>query len=198
MKKRDSMSGTDEYLTSGLFFVGISAFTLWLLRREYRLRGKLRGLGSLAHVVMFVANGIFVGLLILGPRGVPPMKGLPWLGLPLMIAGLGVLIYAMDLFRSFSRWLGSGTRGLKISGIYNLSRNPQFVGYGLFILGAQVAWGRPLGWLGVIVYYLLIRVVAWVEEEHLSRVYGQAYRDYCARVPRFVGKSVGKKSISSG
>ena len=123
-------------LLVGLLFVVFSVFSLWYLRREYRLHGGLSRFGALVHVMMFVVNGMFVGMLVWGPIGIPPMEGLPWLGVPLMAIGLGGVIYAMDLFRCFSRWLGSGTPGLKTGGLYAYSRNPQFVGYGLLF------WGR--------------------------------------------------------
>ena len=86
-----------------------------------------------------------------------------------------------------SRWLGSATPGLKTGGLYRYSRNPQFVAYGALILGAVIAWGNPLGLLGLASYLALAYAVARIEEEHLARIYGQDYLDYCARVPRFVG-----------
>ena len=174
-------------LIVGLVFVTFSVFALQYLRREYRLRGKLSWFGSLVHVMMFVVNGMFVGMLVWGPIGIPPMGGRPWLGVPLMVVGLGIVIYAMDLFRNFSRWLGNETPGLKTSGLYALSRNPQFLGYGLLILGVVIAWGNLLGWLGLLSYLVLAYFVTLIEEEHLTRTYEQSYRDYCARVPRFIG-----------
>ena len=103
------------------------------------------------------------------------------------LVGLAIVLCAMDFFRNFSRWLGNDTPGLKVTGLYNLSRNPQFIGYGLLILGVVIAWGKLLGLIGFLSYLMLAYFVALVEEEHLERVYGQSYRDYCARVPRFIG-----------
>ncbi len=174
-------------LIVGLVFVTFSVFALQYLRREYRLRGKLSGLGVLVHVMMFVVHGMFVGILVWGSLRMPAMNGLPWLGIPLMIMGLGIVVYAMDLFRNFSRWLGNATPGLKTSGLYALSRNPQFLGYGLLLLGVVIAWSNLLGWIGLLSYLVLAYFVTCIEEEHLTRAYGQSYRNYCARVPRFIG-----------
>ncbi len=171
----------------GLFFVGFTVFALWYLRREYYQRGKLSWFGLLVHVTMFIVNGMFVGVLVWGVDEIPPMGDLAWLGISLMVVGLGIVVYAMDLFREFSRWLGNDTPGLATSGLYSFSRNPQFVGYGLLILGVVIAWGRTLGWIGLLSYLGLAYLMARVEESHLTRVYGQSYRDYCSRVPRFVG-----------
>lgn len=181
------MSETLTLWIIGVVFVVSSVLSLRHLRRNYQRRGKLGRIGSLVHVMMFVINGMFVGMLIWGTGRIPPMRGLPWLGVPLVVVGLGTLVSAMDLFRGFSRWLGSATPGLRTHGVYSLSRNPQFVGYGLSIIGAIFAWGEPRGWLGLFGYGALVHFVVHLEEEHLQRVYGQAYRDYCERVPRFVG-----------
>ena len=116
------------------------------------------------------------------------MQGAVWLGVPLMFGGLALTVLAMDCFRQFSRWLGSATPGLKTGGLYRYSRNPQFVGYGALILGAVIAWGEPLGLLGMASYLALAYTVARIEEEHLARIYGQDYLDYCARVSRFFGR----------
>jgi len=184
----------------GALFVVFSVFSIAYLGRDYRRRGKLGRVGSLVHVMVFVVNGMFVGMLIWGTLRAPPMRGWPWLGVPLMVVGFGTLVVAMDLFRGFSRWLGSTTPGLRTDGVYGISRNPQFVAYGLLITGAVVAWGEPRGWLGLLSYVVLVYFVVRLEEEHLSRVYGQPYRDYCERVPRFVdwrrvGRIRGRSSL---
>ena len=57
----------------------------------------------------------------------------------------------------------------------------------LLILGVVITWGILLGRIGLLSYLVLAHFVALGEEEHLTRVYGQSYRDYCARVPRFIG-----------
>ena len=145
--------------------------------------------------MMFVINGMFVGMLACGLTAIPPMGSLYWLGVPLMVVGLGIVFYAMDFFRNFSHWLGNDTPGLKTVGLYNFSRNPQFVGYGLLILGVVITWGKLLGGIGLLSYLVLAHFVALVEEEHLTRVYGQSYRDYCARVPRFIGLLKKRNSV---
>ena len=181
------MSTAETLLLLGALFLAFAAFTLFWLRREYAQRGRLSAFGSALHLAVYCVNGAFVGISIWGPVGVPPMRGVAWLGVPLMVGGLALTVLAMDCFRQFSRWLGNATPGLKTGGLYRYSRNPQFVAYGALILGAVIAWGNPLGVLGLASYLALAYAVARIEEEHLARIYGQDYLDYCARVPRFVG-----------
>ena len=181
------MPAAQALLLLGALFVAFAGFTLFWLRREYAQRGRLGPFGSVLHVGVYCVNGAFVGTSIWGQVGVPPMLGEAWLGVPLMLGGLALTVLAMDCFRQFSRWLGSATPGLKTGGLYRYSRNPQMVSYGALILGAVIAWGEPLGLLGLASYLVLAYAVARIEEEHLARIYGQDYLDYCARVPRFVG-----------
>jgi len=70
--------------------------------------------------------------------------------------------------------------------LYRFSRNPQFVAYGILMLGSIIAWWNSLVWIAFPAYAILVYAVLHVEEEHLSRVYGEAYQEYCARVRRFI------------
>jgi len=172
-------------IAGGIYLV-FTPLILLYLRREYRARGKLSWIGSILHFLLYAPHAMFSCVMAWGTEGIAPLGPLAWIGVPLMILGLGITIYAMDLFQVFSRWVGSQTPGLQTGGLYRFSRNPQFVGYGLLILGYVVAWWNAWAWLGMLSYCILVYAVARVEEEHLARVYGEAYREYCARVRRFL------------
>ena len=182
-------ASTVLWLAGGIFIFS-SIFSVWLLRRQYRLYGKLNWFGILFHFAVYTFNGMFCGVIGWGnSTTAPPMGPAGSVGVVLMIVGFIITIYAMDLFRTFTRWLGSETPGLKTGGLYRWSRNPQFIGYGILLLGFLIAWWNALSWLGILSYMLLVYAIARVEEEHLERVYGDDYRQYCARVPRFFGFS---------
>ena len=181
------MTDTTARILSGLLFLVFSPLSLWWLQREYKQQGKLHWFGSTVHVGMYAFHGMFCGTLALGAGGSNPMGELAWLGILVMVIGLAITLAAMDLFHTFSRWVGSDTPGLQMNGLYRYSRNPQFVGYGLFILGFFVTWWNSLAWLGLLSYVALAYAVTLVEEEHLIRTYGESYRDYCQRVPRYFG-----------
>lgn len=171
-------------IAGGIYLVCTPLILLYL-RREYRERGKLGWIGSILHFLLYAPHAMFSCVLAWGTEGIAPLGSLAWIGLPLMILGLGVTIYAMDLFQVFSRWVGSQTPGLQTGGLYRFSRNPQFVGYGILMLGFMIAWWNSLAWIAFLAYVILVYAVVHVEEEHLTRVYGDAYREYMARVPRF-------------
>lgn len=169
-------------------FIINSIFSVWILHRQYRLLGKLNWFGTLMHIAVYAIHAMFCGMLAWGNLyAAPPMGSAAGLGVALMIIGFSGTIIAMDLLRAFSRWLGIYTPGLKTDGLYRWSRNPQFITYGLLLLGFFINWWNSLAWLGIFSYIGLVFAIVRIEEEHLERVYGADYVEYCARVPRFFG-----------
>ncbi len=182
------MNYTTNLLLAGSIFIVSSVFSIWILRRQYWLNGKLNWFGTLIHITVYGFHAMFSCVIAWDAEvSFPPRGPGGIIGVTLMLIGFTMTIYAMDLFRTFSRWLGSSTPGLKTGGLYRWSRNPQFIGYGLLYLGFFIAWWTPLAWLGMLTCILLLYSIARVEEEHLERVYGDEYREFFARVPRFIG-----------
>ena len=104
--------------------------------------------------------------------------------------GLSILLWtAIDFVRR-----GRGTpapydppRSLVTSGLYRLTRNPMYVGVVTIIVG-QALWFASSA---VLIYAALValafhaRVVIY-EEPLLRRIFGTAFADYCAYVPRWL------------
>jgi len=106
------------------------------------------------------------------------------------LLGTAVLLWtATDFVRR-----GRGTpapydppRLLVTSGLYRFTRNPMYVGVISMIVG-QALWfgsGAVLIYAAVIALAFHIRVVR-VEEPRLTKLFGAAYADYCAYVPRWL------------
>ncbi len=79
------------------------------------------------------------------------------------------------------------TRELAVDGPYSLVRNPLYVGSFVVGLGIILAGGLP--W--ALVAFAVLFVAAYVrkmrqEEAHLANLFGEAFGEYCRRVPRFV------------
>lgn len=79
------------------------------------------------------------------------------------------------------------TSTLVTSGLYRLSRNPMYVGFGLLLAGWGVFLGNPLAVLivGVFVAYLN-RFQILPEERALRGMFGMAYETYCREVRRWL------------
>jgi protein-S-isoprenylcysteine O-methyltransferase Ste14 len=79
------------------------------------------------------------------------------------------------------------TTALVVDGIYRRTRNPLYLGTTLIYLGLSVAAGS-LWAIGLLVPLLWVINVGVVkrEERYLERKFGDAYRDYKARVRRWI------------
>lgn len=113
------------------------------------------------------------------------------LGLPLWLRGAGglVLVASVAVFVYAFRVLGrdnsyGAADGLVTAGIYQWSRNPQnamlILVYGALAIAADSASVYVLAGATMLVYWLMILL----EEPWLAARYGDAYRAYCASVPR--------------
>ena len=82
--------------------------------------------------------------------------------------------------------------GLVTDGPYAYSRNPQYIGFVLFVVGMTLYWPTlitvPMGAVLCLAYYKL----AINEEKDLRETYGKTYQEYARKVPRFLGKETFK------
>lgn len=115
-----------------------------------------------------------------------------FLGLPawLRLVAFGLLAASIAVFAYSFRVLGRDNSygaqdGLVIGGIYRWTRNPQnamlVVVYGCLALAADSGPVYVLCAAMMAVYVLMVLA----EEPWLEGIYGEAYRRYCRRVPRF-------------
>jgi protein-S-isoprenylcysteine O-methyltransferase Ste14 len=79
------------------------------------------------------------------------------------------------------------TTALVVDGIYGRTRNPLYLGTTLIYLGLSVAAGSlwAIGLLVPLLWLINVGVVKR-EERYLERKFGDAYRDYKARVRRWI------------
>ncbi len=120
---------------------------------------------------------------------------------PEVLSLLAVLLTPLGLALAFwSFWLltlrGQGTPNpikppvkLVVRGPYRWSRNPMMVGGWVFGAGLALA----LRSVSLLVAYLAIAVIGIVyvrkvEEPRILERFGEAYRSYAARVPRWLGR----------
>jgi protein-S-isoprenylcysteine O-methyltransferase Ste14 len=112
-------------------------------------------------------------------------------------AVIGVLVFvvggvlALAAERTFKR-IGTNVAPwepslrLATTGVYGYLRNPMYVGLGLMTAGAGIAFAS--GWTFVLMIpaaLILHYGIVLREERYLERKFGDAYRAYKARVPRY-------------
>lgn len=111
-----------------------------------------------------------------------------------VIGGTLIVVSVWPIARAILRFRRSGTpvetwkptTALAVTGIYKRTRNPIYQSFGLFVLGLAFAFASdwmflllPLG--ALIIHFGVVRR----EERYLKAKFGDDYRRYCDRVPRY-------------
>lgn len=134
--------------------------------------------------------GVFLGCLwvdsLVGWKGVR----LPGLGGLLLLAG-GLLVVScntlfLELGKGTAHPFTAKTKQLVIVGPYRYVRNPMMWGVGALLVGAALWLGSVGLWFALLTFLLFITwFVPNYEERDMERRFGQEYREYCRRVPRW-------------
>lgn len=160
------------------------------MARDVHEGGSLRRSTAAVMWVAYGSHAAFVGRALGHPDGrlpVPPkLAGAGWLA---AIGGGALCVAGMRRFASPGEVEGTRHDALTNEGVYQWSRNPQYLGYILGLSGAALARRS----LSAAAATALIAVVysAWipVEEDQLKQMYGQRYRDYLGQTKRWWGAS---------
>ncbi|WP_172668902.1 methyltransferase family protein [Lentimicrobium saccharophilum] len=162
-----------------------------LVRRVYLERGRLSVISSGLQLVVF-AGYFGLGYLFNPPEwivfwmiGSASSRELFTAGFLIVCIGLVVAFGTMFWF-GIGRAFGVHQDGLKKTGPYRLSRNPQVIGGYLLVAGTSLQWPSlyAIGW--ILIYAVIAHWMIITEEEHLHRLFGEEYQAYCAEVPRYL------------
>lgn len=78
------------------------------------------------------------------------------------------------------------TKRLVTAGPYRVVRNPMMWGIGMLLIGLALALGSVGLWFGFVFFLLFIRwFVPNYEESDMERRFGEEYREYCRKTPRW-------------
>jgi protein-S-isoprenylcysteine O-methyltransferase Ste14 len=110
--------------------------------------------------------------------------------LPLAIVA-GVICMAAVFFGSSSLGLKIYTRPtsvepLVISGRFAVVRHPILFANILWSVGWPILWGSWIGLATAPVWFLMVYLMSYIEEDRLVEAYGDDYRRYQKRVPRLI------------
>lgn len=126
---------------------------------------------------------------------------LPWAGNHAAFA-TGVALFAIALLWVVVAQLQMGaswrigidharSTALVEHGLFRWSRNPIFLGMRVALLAALLMAPNALTLAAAVATELLMQLQTRLEEAHLSQLHGDAYRAYCARVNRWLGRRAG-------
>ena len=121
-----------------------------------------------------------------------PSTLLDYLGVGIGILGIAICATSMIYFRSVPKVFCIDTGELTVSGPYQWSRNPQYVGYFLFLLGFALNDWSLWCLAALLAVAISLHLLILVEEEHLQRVFGEQYAEYSGNTPRYAAWGGGK------
>jgi protein-S-isoprenylcysteine O-methyltransferase Ste14 len=104
----------------------------------------------------------------------------------LFLGGLAVTLVAqVQMGASWRIGIDDRTTDLVTAGLFACSRNPIFSSMLLTLAGVVLITPSPSALAGFVVALILISLQVRLEERNLTRLHGQAYLAYAARVGRF-------------
>ena len=165
--------------------VPVTTLALLYARWEYKKRGRLSVFG-----LVLVCAMLFVPNLILEYATTYEMPStlLDYLGVLIGTAGLLLCLVSMTVFHSLPKVLCMDAGRLTTAGPYRWSRNPQYVGWFLFLLGFALNDWSLWCLAALLAVAISLHLLVLVEEEHLLRTFGKPYADFCRKVPRYGGR----------
>jgi protein-S-isoprenylcysteine O-methyltransferase Ste14 len=178
------LEGSSMSMTFTAVAAAVVVAGLWKYRRDYRKYRRTTWLGVFAIFAVFSIPNLVVGLYV--PWIGFPATGLQMIGFVLILAGILICFFPIIRFGSVKKVVGMLPGGLDVSGLYGYSRNPQYVGYGLFLLGWSLFGSSPRTFAGVALYWIVVHLTILIEEEHLAGIYGDAYQEYKRKTPRYL------------
>ncbi|MBY0273835.1 isoprenylcysteine carboxylmethyltransferase family protein [Candidatus Binatia bacterium] len=135
--------------------------------------------GLVVVLVATIARVVLALPFVVQPRfGAGPGRSIVGVGIvALSLATMAPLLRIRPLTRP------DEVETLRTSGVYGMVRHPGYLANVLWGLGWAVLFGSTIGVLLTPVWAAVFWLHALIEEEALQRAYGNAYRDYMARVP---------------
>ncbi len=128
------------------------------------------------HIIAFV--------LLIYSVFLPLKLGTVWLYTGLPIALLGLAFYTMVMVSFATTPID---REVMTKGLYRYSRHPMYLSSSLAYIGVGIACASWLFLLLSVAYTVLSLISAIAEERFLLKKYGDAYRKYMKRTPRWIG-----------
>jgi protein-S-isoprenylcysteine O-methyltransferase Ste14 len=113
-----------------------------------------------------------------------PLKvGTAWLyaGLPIWLIGL--VIFLTAIVNAATTPMGQVFK----KGMYRFSRHPLYASWLVIFMGVSVASASWIFFLIAVVYIILLNSQVDAEERGCLKTYGEEYREYMHRTPRWIG-----------
>ena len=104
------------------------------------------------------------------------------------VAGFAIMIWAWWLFQKAETAIcpTENSKVLVTSGIYQLTRNPMYLGMVLMMAGVALWFGTLPYYLATVLFFQVISLFCPFEEQRLISTFGEQYSGYRRTVRRWV------------
>jgi protein-S-isoprenylcysteine O-methyltransferase Ste14 len=186
------------YIAFGLLALGGRCFVQWRRTgstgyRGINLRVGLLGVAGGIGFILAMVGGLAAPLLqllgVVSPLHILDDRWVNAAGFALAVCGLAATLYAqLDMGESWRVGIDTSERTKLVrTGTFRLIRNPIFAAMLVFMLGQTLLAPNPVAIAVFAIFLVAVEVsVRSVEEPYLLAVHGDDYRDYTAKVGRFV------------
>ena len=166
-----------------------SPFLLLKIHSDYQKETGLSKLGLVFGCFLFTMFGVVIGMAPVYSRWVFAPNSLLFiiLGYAIMLTGIIIMVEAFVEFRSFKRVFTLKTDKVISTGVYRFSRNPQYLGYILFLIGFSLPYRSILAFIFIVTHIIVVEVIfIQGEERYLEKKLGDEYMQYKKRVRRWL------------
>jgi len=126
---------------------------------------------------------VVVGILDWGSLALPPWMQSA-IGVPLLVGGIGFSLWSIVILGPSSTYGNEGP--LILCGPYRISRNPQYLGFIVALIGWSFVASSWATILAALVWIIPLVLIPFAEEPWLLQRHGSEYEEYLRKVPRFV------------
>jgi len=189
MKRENEMLLYWFFISTGI----AAAFGLYVLSKTKKVYEKGETLSASLSLGWWITDGSWSALVALSSfYNIFPLqiKETFVLAAGLSLFGSGCILIAAGVieFRSLRKILAMEVSRLITTGIYRWSRNPQFLGFYLTLLGMSLLGRSGYAFLlAIIAIVYCHHYIVKVEEPYLERVFREEYILYKSRTPRYIG-----------
>ena len=178
------------YTTVGIWIVVAAVYCWAAIKKAYDKGETLPRYVAIAIWTMDTAHFFLVTWASLGSVWLLPFNKMiaSIAGLVATAIGLVIMLAGIIEFRSLRKMSGMDVSKFITTGTYRYSRNPQYFGWFATLFGISLMGRSGLAFLLTIVFVIGIHLYnVWLEEPFLERIFGDEYRLYKLKTPRYIG-----------
>ena len=181
-----------------LLFFYICYFVKMLNQHKKGIQTNQLGKGKTGFIKFIELTLQFITCIVPVAEVISIIMNTVYFSLPVRIIGIcismtGVAVFVISVVTMQDNWRAGVSKNerteLVTSGIYQISRNPAFLGFDLVYIGMIMTF---FNWLLFCVSFIAIVMlhlqIINVEEEFLLEVFGHEYLNYKKKVCRYIGR----------